>query len=195
MRAATISDESRVIELIVQTFNSNPTVSWMLRNSGNRSRALRHFSSYIFSLGLDKKGVYLSRNEKGVVIMFRSDCTETSFRTLSRRFRMAITTLRLKRIPALLRMERYRKLQRPNELPYLYVWFMGVLPDGGPAAIELKNGILKIAQTEALPVYAETSVSRNRPVFERMGFKTYHHWKVPGEELEFWFMKGPVVGG
>jgi hypothetical protein len=129
-----------------------------------------------------------------MALAFRSDRGRFDLLTLILWFRLGITTLRWRRVPALLQLERYRRKQRTSR-PHLYFWFMGVEAGGESAGTELKNGIFGMADEAKLPVYAETSVKRNKTVFERIGFNTYHRWKSKDGILEFWFLRrNPIEG-
>jgi hypothetical protein len=182
------------VELITRTFTDNPALDWMMRNGGDRARRLRHFSEYAVRYAWVRDGVWLSENRKAVALAFRSDSGRFDFLSLLLWLRLGITTLRLTRVPALLERESYRKSVRPS-YPYFYIWFMGSLPDSQRSGFELKAGLFDVAEKQGLDIYMETSVPRNKAAFERVGFKTYHHWISPEGKLEFWFMRGRKMGG
>ena len=52
-----------------------------------------------------------------------------------------------------------------------------------------KNAVFRQAIKENIPIYLETAVRRNKQVYERYGFKTYHYWEEKDENIQFWFMK------
>ncbi|MFM2206170.1 MAG: hypothetical protein RL213_145 [Bacteroidota bacterium] len=194
MRKARKEELGAAVNLIAATFADNPALDWMIRSGGDRTRRLRHFAAYAVRYAWIRDGVWLSENGKAVALAFRSDSGRFDFLALFLWLRLGITTLRLNRVPALLKREKYRKSVRPSH-PYFYIWFMGALPDSRRAAFEFKSGLLDVAAREGLDVYLETSVPRNKTVFERVGFRTYHHWKSPEGDLEFWFMRWLVVSG
>jgi hypothetical protein len=103
--------------------------------------------------------------------------------------RFGLSYIGITRLPAVLAREAFRKKQRPAEKEYLYFWFLAALPDAKEAAFELKNGIFSMAREKGLPVFTETSVERNKKIYERFGFKTYQIWEDPKEKLKFWFLR------
>ena len=48
---------------------------------------------------------------------------------------------------------------------------------------------MKAFVRDGLPVYLETAMDRNRAVYERYGFETYHFWEDREKNIRFWFMK------
>lgn len=80
----------------------------------------------------------------------------------------------LKQSLVVLKREKEIKQRRIRE-PHLYFWFFGAEPVGNDAR-ELKNEIFHWSKKTALPILAETSVLRNKEIYERFGFKVYDVW-------------------
>ena len=93
------------------------------------------------------------------------------------------------RVPQVLKREGILKKYRTKE-PHLNFWFLGVDPDkkGMGGVMDLKNGIFALAEKQQLPILLETSVERNKNVYERFGFRTYHTWKE-SDDYTLWFMR------
>ena len=74
-------------------------------------------------------------------------------------------------------------------------WFFGVNKEGQGkgAAKELWDYIIKMAENDDLPIYLETSVAKNKIVYERFGFEVYHTWDNRDENITIWFMKKLVI--
>ena len=84
----------------------------------------------------------------------------------------------------------------PVDCDYLYFWLFVVLPSarGSQAALELKNVIFKESDRLKLPIYLETTLQKNKRVYERFGFKVYHIWEIEKRDVTMYFMKREVVG-
>ena len=88
-----------------------------------------------------------------------------------------------------MRRESYRKSKRPKNEPFYYFWFLAVLQDGDNAAFEMNKELLDIAKKDNTPIYLETSLERNKIVYERAGYKTFDYWIDEPNDIKFWFMK------
>jgi len=75
---------------------------------------------------------------------------------------------------------------------HLYFWFFGVKKGGDRAGFELKNYMFDYSKKEQLPILLETSVQRNKEIYERYGFHVYHQWMDSGGGNTLWFMKRDV---
>ena len=60
-------------------------------------------------------------------------------------------------------------------------FIFGVKKGGDRAAFELKNYIFQMSQNEKNPILLETSVKRNKLIYERYGFYVYHEWIDSGD--------------
>lgn len=193
MRTACRFEKASVVNLIVETFSDNPALDWMIRPGGRRRQRFVHFAEYAFRHAWVRKGVWISDNGKAAALAFRSDDNPFDLWSLLLWLRLGLTTLRLRRIPELLRRERYRKSQRPDT-PYFYIWFLGAQPGSGRAAFEMKSGLFAEAARRGLRIYLETSVLRNKQAFERIGFESFHHQPAENGSPEFWFMRSREQG-
>ena len=189
MRKGSRADQELVVNIITTTFASNPGVNWMFRKGGDPIKKLTSLADYVFIKALLRDGIYISSNEKGVAICYQYNKSLPSLTELFYQIRFVLTSVSPGFIPSLLRRESYRKRIRPKSGAYLYFWFLGVMPGGDDAGFELKNAIFNEAREKNLPIYLETAIKRNQQVYDRIGFKTYHHWVDKKQNIQFWFMK------
>jgi len=189
MKPATRSDKNLVVAIITDTFEKNPGVNWLLRTSGNRRKKIKRLAEFAFIKALDRNGVFISSNRKGVAICYPFNQNKFSLIEMFYELRFALSSIKLSRLPEVLKREAYRKKQRPTSGKYLYFWFLGVLPGGDKAAYELKDAIFDYAQKVNLPIYLETAMERNKIIYERYGFQTFHYWNDEKENIRFWFLK------
>ena len=139
------------------------------------------------------KGVYLSSDRKGAAICYRYNFKKEGFQDYLYQFRLVVNAIGLTRVFEILRREGYIKSKRPKDGNFLYFWFFGVADDarGSRSAFQLKDEIFKQATEKGLSIYLETSVEKNKRVYERFGFEVYHIWeKEP--ETPLYFMRKQV---
>lgn len=125
----------------------------------------------------------------GVAICFPEHEVKFSFRVFLFELKFLIQSVPLNYLFRLQQIESYRVKCRTHHDDYLYFWFFGVLQGGDDAGFELKHEIFNIAERQNLPIYAETTVRKNKIVYERFGFETYHHWHSSFNKIDYWFMR------
>lgn len=189
MHQAKRKDRSRVVQIITKTFEQNPAVNWMFSAKGDRARKIERLADYAFIKCYNRGGVLISSNGKGVALFYRSDKKNFSLREIYYEIKFGLLSINLIQLKKVLRRESYRKSKRPKNEPYYYFWFLGVLQEGANAGFELNKGLIAIANKEGMPIYLETSVERNKIIYERIGYETYDYWKDDPKGIEFWFMK------
>ena len=189
MRIGDQQDRELVVNILIATFESNPAVQWMLRKGIHYKASLQRMANFVFSRSLRDQGVLISSNEKSVALFYRANSKKISLMELWEELSFIISSVPFLKIPALIQREYRRKSIRPSSAPYLYFWFLGVLPEDAGAGFELKNAMFAEAKKQQLPIYLETSLSRNRRIYERIGFETYHEWIDEKRNICFWFMR------
>jgi len=190
MRKANKNDRRLVIDIISRSFQNNPGVGWILKtDKSSKNRAIKRLANLAFIKGYSRHGIFISSNDKGVAICYCPALKKPSLFEKSYALYFGITSIKWRHIPIVLKTEAYKKSKRPSDIPYLYFWFYGVVKGGDHAARELGDAVFEEARKLQLPIYLETAMERNKLVYERYGFETYHHYKVPNEQIEYWFLR------
>ncbi|MGB4931037.1 MAG: hypothetical protein WBP43_13750 [Chitinophagales bacterium] len=190
MRLATITDRTTVVSLIVTMFKSNPTIQFMVKNDRKVNKRIQAIAEYAFDFAIKRNGVYISDNNKGVAICYHY----TKNLKISDLFLMAKMVLKAIHISKLLPIfmhDNFVKSQRPSDGNYLYFWFFGVLAEEQPktSARDLTIALFQQASQMQVPIYAETTLEKNKKVYERFGFKVYKTWKNQTSGVQVWFMR------
>ncbi|MDB2656429.1 hypothetical protein N9Y60_00080 [Crocinitomicaceae bacterium] len=186
MTLATPEDKKEAVQIITNTFDQNPSVNIVIGSGGNRRKKIGRLGNYAFIKAFNRNGAYLSSNRKGAALCFESEAKGTNFAEFWAEFPFAIS-IPPKKVIQTLKRESYIKKHR-FEGKHLYFWFLGVEKDGGQAVFELKEHLFELSKQKQLPILLETSVERNRSVYERYGFEVYHTWKDSGGGKALWFM-------
>lgn len=182
------SDKERdvAVKVIAKTFLENPSVNIVIGRGGNREKKITRLAHYAFTKALNREGAFLSDNRKGVALCFRSDLGRTTLKEIWDELKFAFS-IPISNVFATLKREAYIKKNRIQG-PYLYFWFLGVEKDGNNAVYELKQFFFNWSGKDNLPIILETSVLRNKEIYERFGFKVYHTWADSGNGNPLWFM-------
>lgn len=183
---ATSEDKQEAVQIIRNTFNQNPSVNIVIGKGGNRRKKISRLGMYAFIKAMNRGGAYISSNRKGVALCFLSDAKGTNMAEFWAELQFAVS-IPVNKVIETLKREAYIKKHR-FEGKHLYFWFLGVEEGGEKAVFELKEFIFRRAQDKNLPILLETSVFRNKQVYERYGFEVYHTWSDSGGGKPLWFM-------
>jgi len=189
MRKATSADKHLVTSILSDAFLTNPSVLQVVKSDHKVVQRVEHLAHYAFKTALRRNGVYLSSDEQGVAICYRYNSKKNALVDYWHQLQLVVLAIGINRVLKVLKRDNYIQKIRPGSGEYLYFWFLGVneASRGSGGAMELKNVILKEARDQHLPIYLETSVEKNKRVYERFGFELYHTWKTDTSTL--WFMK------
>ena len=56
------------------------------------------------------------------------------------------------------------------------------------SARDLTIALFEKAKIQRIPIYAETTLEKNKKVYERFGFKVYKTWINQTNGIQVWFM-------
>ncbi|UXX78288.1 hypothetical protein N7E81_13075 [Reichenbachiella carrageenanivorans] len=191
MPKATKADESLIVDIIANSFPSNPSVRSILKNDKKEPQRMRWLAKYVFKTALRRKAIFLSTDRTGVAICYKFNSHKENLLDYWNQLVLAITAIGIERIFKVIKRDHYVKSKRPASGDFLYFWFFGVSDagKGHGAAHELKKAVFAEAEKQNLPIYLETSIAKNKRVYERYGFETYHTWDYKSEGITLWFMR------
>jgi hypothetical protein len=196
MRKANISDEKLIVEIISESFIHNPSVLSVIKNDNKKKQRIAELAKYAFRTAVRRNGVYISSDNEGVAICYKYNEKKESLIDYWNQLNLVIKSIGISRVLKILKREEFVKKFRPVSGEYFYFWFFGVTNKGKGkgAAMELKDAIIKESLNKKLPIFLETSVEKNKSVYERYGFEVYHKWKNDSENMTLWFMRKEILG-
>ena len=178
------------MDIITHAFSANPNMLWVVKQDGKVKERLRVLCEYCLEAAMSKQGAYISSDGLGVLLAYSSMCAIpflTSFRLTLMLVRYCIGW---ERVPAVLYRQYCLGKLRPKE-EHLYCIMLAVKnnTNGMNTVMELKNGLYGMSKEQNLPIYAETSIRKNKTAYERFGFKTYNRFQMKGADFIIWFLK------
>lgn len=191
MRLADKTDRKKIVEILSSSFQSNPSVLHIVKKDRNIQKRIYAVCDYSFKTALLRKGVYISGNEMGVALFYRYNAKKEGIADYFNQALLLFKAIGIFRLRTVLKRERYIKSKRGHNGNFIYFWFLGVHPEhqDGNAARELKEQILQLSDSIHLPIYLETSVEKNRRVYQRYGFEVYHQWVADNKNTTIYFMR------
>ncbi len=174
MNKAVITDKNLVVDILVHSFADNKSVNYIIKQDSRREVRLRKLMAYSFEVCYRFGEVYLTEDKKACALILFPHQKKTSLSAVLLDLRLAFSVIGLSNLKKVLSRESKIKQLYPKS-PFCYLWFIGVNPADQNIGIgkALLNEILTKAEKQGLPVYLETSTSKNVPWSEKFGFTIY----------------------
>ena len=194
MRKATKNDRKRFIDIMSESFDTNPSVNWTVKQDNKRQKRYRLLAGFVFNQALRRDAIYFSSDDEGIIIFYKYNDFKTFFIEIFEKLLLTLRVISIERVGGIMKREKYIQSKRPADGEYIYCWFFGVskIARGKGAAVELKDKIFAEADRLKLPVYIETTIPINMRIYNRYGFDIYHEWEVKEKGLTYWMMKREV---
>ncbi|MEI2696027.1 MAG: GNAT family N-acetyltransferase [Saprospiraceae bacterium] len=187
IRLANKTEMSIIIQIIMNSFKSDPHINWLLEKSNNPKK-IEIAAEYITDETFAKGEIYLTNDDLGLAFWQteKKEGFSINFikRNLSFLFRLGLRTA-------------FRSLKNqilshshfPKKKPFYYLALIGVMPQvqGKGLASKLLNPVLEDCKNKKTPVYLETGNKNNVEIYKKKGF-TLTDTYVAGN-FNIYFMK------
>lgn len=171
---------SRALFLLNETLVDNPSVFFSVGSKGFFRFKVWLIALYYHSEAKRNQGVYLDSSEEGIILFFpNKNRRKPKFLYFISLLFLGIGPFRIVRV-----------LKRKNEVAkfhsqwdnFIYCSYLAVRKSarGHGAIFELKNKLFQFQQETKLPILVETTIEKNRRVYERIGFKVHEERIVSG---------------
>ncbi len=175
MKKASRKDKARIMEILLQSFENDPHAHWFTapRDRG-RKRRMRALMNFATEEGLAHDAVYLTDDRNGVAIWKTPANIKKSIPLWLAYLDFGVA-MGFSKVQEVIRMEKEVKKGYPPAGDYLYLWFLGVIPDqqGKGLSTELFNPMLALADQRGQDVYLETANLNNVTIYEKKEFALY----------------------
>ena len=174
MFKAQSKDRPFITHLLAQCFDDNKSVNYIIPQDRRRPGRLLRLMEYSFDYCQLHGNIFLSDDRQGCALVVYPHKKKPSLRSTLLDLRLITTCIGLTNLRKTLQREVLLKKLHPRD-PFCYLWFIGVSTNAqqqGTGSALLRE-ILEQCDSEALPVYLETSLERNVPWYERFGFIAY----------------------
>lgn len=174
------------IDILAKAYANAPNINWMFTQSHTN---LEYFFNALIKDVIEKKGAYLTPNNRGVLLFYNLKTKHFSLRSICRKIYLILFITGIKKSIQIIRLQKSMRKQRPKT--GMYGAALAIMNDEykWQTRIELKKEMLLICKSSNLPVYAETTNRRIVLLYESLGFSTYFEMKHPYADLKIYFMK------
>jgi ribosomal protein S18 acetylase RimI-like enzyme len=188
--AAGPADRDTLIETLAEAFDADPILAWMLRDDQGRPAALRRFFAYILDAhGFPFGEVLATAGYQACAVWAPSGRAALSTWEKLRLLPDMLRVSSAARLPRLLATADLFARHMPAE-PHLYLYYIGVRPErrGQGLGAALMAAAIARLDREGRAAYLENSNPRNRPLYERFGFRVTAELACPYGGPRFWPM-------
>jgi ribosomal protein S18 acetylase RimI-like enzyme len=175
MRKADESEKSLAVDILSESFESNWSVNYVVKQDSNRKARIRGLMAYSFDVCRAFGDVWFSDDQQGCALVLLPDKKRTTLSSIIWDIRLAATVIGIERIGQVLGRESKIKAFHPKE-PFAYLWFIGVKHSAQNQGIgsALLEEISDRYAKQDRPIYLETSVDRNLPWYRKHGFEIFN---------------------
>lgn len=182
------------LHILTNAFLENPNLNWMARKPDHKH--IRNICLYCLEQAMIKKGAYISQDNRGVLLAY-PNTPLASFRNKCRHMlayiKLLFRSIRIGRIPKILSLRREIRRITPDK-KHLYCLMISNDKDSNriSSIAELKNFLFALSEKMNLPIYVQTSLPRNKRLFERYGFDHYATCVKDYTPFKLWLLKTTI---
>jgi ribosomal protein S18 acetylase RimI-like enzyme len=171
MIIASSKDKSTVVEILCQSFDTNNSVNYVIKQDKIRKKRMKSLMAYSFELCLRYGKIYLNDERNACALTLFPDQQKTN---ICLDIKLIFECIGLTRVMKVLKRNSQIKKFYPQQ-PIIYLWFIGVNSKEQNKGIgsKLLLEIIKDSESKQKPIYLETSMPENLPFYQKFGFTIY----------------------
>lgn len=125
MIKASYDDKDRIVNILVEAFDDNKSVNYIVRQDSKRKQRIRRLMEYSFDICHSFGKVFLSDDNKACALILLPDKKKTTLRSVWWDIKLILTCTGIGNIRKALNREAKIKALQPKQSLY-YLWFIGV---------------------------------------------------------------------
>lgn len=174
MKRANIEDKDLVVDMLINSFDSNLSVNYIIKQDSRRKKRIEELMSYSFDVCRLFGDVFLSEDNSACALILYPDKKKNTAKSAWLDLKLVFKSIGFKGISKTLEREALLKKVRGPELKAV-LWFIGVDPQDQHKGLGSNLLYSIIAHSDKLrrPIYLETSNSDNLPWYAKFGFDIY----------------------
>ncbi len=191
MKNAEYSDKELVVDILTDSFETNKSVNYIIKQDSKRKNRIRALMDYSFEVCKEFGDVYLSDDKKACALVLFPDKKKTTLKSIQLDLKLILSSVGLSNIKKTLERESLIKKHQPKDTMY-YLWFIGVDPKHQNSGIgtTLLNEVIKDSESKKRPIYLETSTMKNLPWYKKFGFDVYNELDL---SYKLFFLKKEIA--
>jgi GNAT superfamily N-acetyltransferase len=177
MLRAKYIDKGPVVDILVNSFDTNKSVNYIIKQDKKRIQRIKILMEYSFDICYLFGDIFLTDDKKGCALVVIPEKKKTTFKTILLDAKLAIMCMGISNLKKAIKREASIKNNYPNGLLY-YLWFIGVDSNNQNVGIgsQLLQDVISEGQKQNRTICLETSTLKNVPWYEKFGFSIYHEF-------------------
>jgi ribosomal protein S18 acetylase RimI-like enzyme len=171
IKPATLKDREIIIDILVNSFQDNKSVNYIIKQDKKRLFRIRKLMEYSFDVCLLFGSIFISDDKKGCALVLYTNKRKSSFEAILLDVKLVLYCCGIMNVGKALKRESKIRAFHPKQ-PFTHLWFIGVLPSEQNKGIG--SAILKHVINDDSTVYLETSTLKNLPWYKKFGFEIYN---------------------
>ncbi len=174
MRQAKYEEKNLIVDILIQSFESNQSVNYIIPQDKKRIKRIRALMDYSFEVCYLFGDVFISDDNKACALIVYPDKKKTTLKSILLDLKLIIQCVGFKNIKKTLAREALIQKIQPKEI-MTYLWFIGVnlAEQNKGIGSRLLQEIIQQSIQNKRPIYLETSTIKNLPWYSKFGFKVY----------------------
>ncbi len=147
------------LRVLTSAFHDNSGVLWVAKKDKKIKSRVAELCNYCLTVSMQKKGAYITSDNKGVALLFKSWKKQSFVNWLLGYIRLGQYCIGWSRAIKIIKREAEIQRRRPKK-KHLYFWMLGVedRANGLNTIIEIRDFVFALSRKMQLPIYAETTV-------------------------------------
>lgn len=178
------------VATLSKAFAANPSVLQVIKRDHQQQRRIAELCHFCVSVAIQKEGAYISSNNKGVALLFKSWLKQKRISWLLGYLRLGQRCIGWTRAIPMIQRDK-EVMKRRFKPDHLYFWMLGIDEDSGglQTIIEIRDFAFNQSRQLQLPICAETSMKKTLSMYQRYGFKVYDEWDTGKDGVIIYFIR------
>src|SRR5258708_30340950 len=174
MKRAVPSQKATIIDILSKSFEDNKSVNYVVKQDNHREDRIKGLIDYSFDVCYSFGEVWISDDENACALILLPHKKKTTLNAALWDAKLALSVIGLTRVNQVLSRESKIKSFHPKD-KFSYLWFIGVsnnFQNKGKGS-QLLGDIIRDSDAKGKPIYLETSVEPNIPLYKKHGFEIF----------------------
>lgn len=174
MIKANLTHKPSILNILSGSFYENKSIRYVVRQDSKRLERTRRLMDYSYKVCSSFGESWISDDNNGCALVLLPSTKKTTLQSILWDVQLATSVIGLRNVLNVTNREGVIKKHHPTS-PFAYLWYIGVDPQHQNKGIgsQLLKELIEEYDRRNLPLYLETSTSRNIPWYKKYGFETY----------------------
>lgn len=172
-------DKKIVIDILIQSFLTDPQINWMIGSEGNKGLRLKRLMAYTFEQGMLNGKIQLTEDKKAVAVWRNHHSKKMSWFLLVENIKFLLS-FGYKRVERIIKMEKQIAEKYPKYTHFEYLWSIGTSPteQGKGYGSALLASTIESCEQVQKEILLETTTKENLSYYRKRGFNLYDTLRI-----------------